>query len=287
MRLLGEYYPSGFDQSPGSWHPLPYQGILVAFNPARCSLLPISSPVCWYYCRPKFHPTLHDEQYSTPSTHKTYYISSIIPRKHCQRNVCFQYRHTYCDQAQPGWLPWAARGEAFFSHTISLINIFLHSAFFFLVLVYVLTGFGAGLFIPYFNIYFVQHLNASPALFGLIDGGANAITALLTLICASACETIWQDQRDYTNAPCQYSSFTHNWPDELPATCCFHLSFPSRHYGYVSRYSSSILYGICNGEASRISEQQLPGCVSSTLGCSRPDRGIDHCPLLATHQYFF
>jgi predicted MFS family arabinose efflux permease len=27
----------------------------------------------------------------------------------------------------------------------------------------------------------VQHLNASPALFGLIDGGANTITALLTL----------------------------------------------------------------------------------------------------------
>jgi len=70
---------------------------------------------------------------------------------------------------------------AFFSHIISLINIFLHSAFFFLVLVYMLTGFGAGLFIPYFNIYFVQHLNASPALFGLIDGAANAITALLTL----------------------------------------------------------------------------------------------------------
>jgi len=80
-----------------------------------------------------------------------------------------------------GWLPWARHGEGFFSHTISLINIFLRSAFFFLVLVYVLTGFGAGLFIPYFNIYFVQHLNASPALFGLIDGGANAITALLTL----------------------------------------------------------------------------------------------------------
>jgi len=57
----------------------------------------------------------------------------------------------------------------------------MHSAFFILVLVYVLTGFGAGLFIPYFNIYFVQHLNASTALFGLIDGGANAITALLTL----------------------------------------------------------------------------------------------------------
>jgi MFS family permease len=75
----------------------------------------------------------------------------------------------------PGW------GKAFLSNTISLIKNLLHSAFFFLVLVYVLTGFGAGLFIPYFNIYFVQHLNASPALFGLIDGGANAITALLTL----------------------------------------------------------------------------------------------------------
>ena len=73
------------------------------------------------------------------------------------------------------------QGEIFSSRTISLINIFIRSAFFFLVLVYVLTGFGAGLFIPYFNIYFVQHLNASPALFGLIDGGANAITALLTL----------------------------------------------------------------------------------------------------------
>jgi MFS family permease len=80
-----------------------------------------------------------------------------------------------------GWLPLARWGMTFMSHTISLIKTLLHSAFFFLVLVYVLTGFGAGLFIPYFNIYFVQHLNASPALFGLIDGCANAITALLTL----------------------------------------------------------------------------------------------------------
>src|SRR6266581_2021755 len=40
---------------------------------------------------------------------------------------------------------------------------------------------GPGLFIPYFNVYFVQHLRASSALFGLIDGGATAITALLTL----------------------------------------------------------------------------------------------------------
>jgi len=69
----------------------------------------------------------------------------------------------------------------FFSRILSLINTLGHSAFFYLMLVYALTGLGAGLFIPYFNIYFVQHLNASPAFFGLIDGGANAITALLTL----------------------------------------------------------------------------------------------------------
>jgi MFS family permease len=43
-------------------------------------------------------------------------------------------------------------------------------------------GFGAGLFIPYFNVYFVKHLGASSALFGLIDGGANAINALFTLL---------------------------------------------------------------------------------------------------------
>ncbi len=71
-----------------------------------------------------------------------------------------------------------ARGTLLIPRIIGL----LHSPFFFLVLVYVLTGLGAGLFIPYFNVYFVQHLNASPALFGLIDGGANAITALFTLI---------------------------------------------------------------------------------------------------------
>ena len=51
-----------------------------------------------------------------------------------------------------------------------------------LLLAWILVGLGAGLFIPYFNVYFVQHLGASSALFGLIDGGANGINALLTLI---------------------------------------------------------------------------------------------------------
>jgi MFS family permease len=68
------------------------------------------------------------------------------------------------------------------SFTLSRVNILLRTPFFFLMLIYIFTGLGAGLFIPYFNIYFVQHLKASSSLFGLIDGGANAITALLTLI---------------------------------------------------------------------------------------------------------
>ena len=65
--------------------------------------------------------------------------------------------------------------------TPARLKKWLQTPFFTLALVYVLTGAGAGLFIPYFNLYFVQRLGASPALFGLIDGGANAMTALLTL----------------------------------------------------------------------------------------------------------
>ena len=58
----------------------------------------------------------------------------------------------------------------------------LNSPFSILVIVQVLIGLGAGLFIPYFNLYFVKGLGASSALFGLIDGGANAINAVLTLL---------------------------------------------------------------------------------------------------------
>jgi MFS family permease len=50
-----------------------------------------------------------------------------------------------------------------------------------LLLVVVLISLGRGFFLPYFNLYFVKHLGASPALFGVIDGTANALTALLTL----------------------------------------------------------------------------------------------------------
>ncbi|HZU69851.1 MAG TPA: MFS transporter [Ktedonobacteraceae bacterium] len=57
----------------------------------------------------------------------------------------------------------------------------LASPFFVLLLVQIFIGLGAGLFIPYFNLFFVKHLGASSALFGFIDAGANTITALLTL----------------------------------------------------------------------------------------------------------
>lgn len=65
---------------------------------------------------------------------------------------------------------------------LTILAKLIHTPFFFLTLVYILTGLGAGLVIPYFNIFFVLHLHASSALFGLIDGGANATTALLTLV---------------------------------------------------------------------------------------------------------
>ncbi len=61
-------------------------------------------------------------------------------------------------------------------------RVMIASPFFALLLAWILVGLGAGLFIPYFNVYFVQHLGASSALFGLIDGGANGINALLTLV---------------------------------------------------------------------------------------------------------
>ena len=65
--------------------------------------------------------------------------------------------------------------------TSAHLKALLRSPFFFLMLVYLLTGLGAGLFIPYFSIFFVHGLKATSALFGLIDGGANGLTALTTL----------------------------------------------------------------------------------------------------------
>jgi MFS family permease len=50
-----------------------------------------------------------------------------------------------------------------------------------LALVEGLIGLGAGLFIPYFNLYFVQYLGVSTNLYGLITAGSTLLMALTTL----------------------------------------------------------------------------------------------------------
>ncbi len=62
------------------------------------------------------------------------------------------------------------------------VKAVIASPVFLLTLVQILIGAGAGLFVPYANLFFVQHLGASSALFGLIDGGATTLTALMTLV---------------------------------------------------------------------------------------------------------
>ena len=61
-------------------------------------------------------------------------------------------------------------------------GVIIASPIFLLTLVQVFIGLGAGLFVPYANLFFVQHLGASSALFGLIDGGTTTLTALMTLV---------------------------------------------------------------------------------------------------------
>ena len=61
-------------------------------------------------------------------------------------------------------------------------RVVVASPIFLLTLVQILIGAGAGLFVPYANLFFVQHLGASSALFGLIDGGTTTLTALMTLV---------------------------------------------------------------------------------------------------------
>lgn len=62
------------------------------------------------------------------------------------------------------------------------LRTILVNPIFVLTLVQVLIGLGAGLLLPYLNVYFVYQLGASSALFGLLDGGANMISVLLSLI---------------------------------------------------------------------------------------------------------
>ena len=61
------------------------------------------------------------------------------------------------------------------------IRSILGSPIYIFSLVQVFIGAGAGLFINYFNLYFVSYLKASSAFFGVLNGGTIAIAALLTL----------------------------------------------------------------------------------------------------------
>ena len=65
---------------------------------------------------------------------------------------------------------------------VPTVRIIIRSPIFLLTLVEVLIGGGAGLFVPYANLFFVQHLGASSAFFGLVDGATTTITALMTLV---------------------------------------------------------------------------------------------------------
>ncbi|HEX7733388.1 MAG TPA: MFS transporter, partial [Ktedonobacteraceae bacterium] len=78
------------------------------------------------------------------------------------------------------WRAWLASVR--FWTRPAFISALVLSPVFALALVQVLTGLGAGLFIPYFNLFFVRHLNATSALFGIIDGVANGLLALTTLL---------------------------------------------------------------------------------------------------------
>ncbi|MHB8596777.1 MAG: MFS transporter [Ktedonobacteraceae bacterium] len=62
------------------------------------------------------------------------------------------------------------------------VRTVIGSPIFLLTLIQVLIGAGAGLFVPYANLFFVQHLGTSSVLFGLIDGGTTTLTALMTLV---------------------------------------------------------------------------------------------------------
>jgi MFS family permease len=178
--VIGGVLPIWFRSIPWLMKPLPYwsSSLLTTQPDARSYQLALL--FAGIIAIPSFIPLFMMS--NIRPTRSIRHISSLpsTPNK-SEGQTSLSNKDTPSRSSSGKWLPWVGWGEVYFSDTLSLIKLFLHSAFFFLVLVYGLTGLGAGLFIPYFNIYFVQHLNASPALFGLIDGGANTITALLTL----------------------------------------------------------------------------------------------------------
>lgn len=75
----------------------------------------------------------------------------------------------------------ATMDEPFPVHSKIRVQTILHNPIYIFSLVQVFIGAGAGLFINYFNLYFVNYLKASSAFFGVLNGGTITIAALLTL----------------------------------------------------------------------------------------------------------
>lgn len=180
--VIGGILPIVFRSIPWFMEPLPYWAspLLAAQPEARSYQLALL--FSGVVALPSFIPLfMMNNTKSADSIKKNSLGQSSLDDTSRQTQILVFSKDTVLESSPGKWLTWVEQGKAFLSHTRSAVNLFLYSAFFVLVLVYALTGFGAGLFMPYFNIYFVNHLGASPALFGLIDGGANATTAFLTL----------------------------------------------------------------------------------------------------------
>nr|BBH93727.1 hypothetical protein KTA_19260 [Thermogemmatispora argillosa] len=164
-RLLGGALPVWFRQLPWLMGPLPFPlSVLLAPQPeARiyqlalisAGLLAIPSLVPLFLLDPDPRP-----QTAQPSREAT---TSALANRLAQ----------YLGDSVAGWrhrLNW------------ELWRLWLGSALVLLTLEQGLIGFGAGLFIPYFNLFFVRQLGASSWQFGLIDGAATALTACATLL---------------------------------------------------------------------------------------------------------
>ncbi len=62
------------------------------------------------------------------------------------------------------------------------LRIFLLSPLTIMTGAHVLLGLGGGMLFPYIGLFFVEHLGANSALFGIVDGSARAVTAAATLL---------------------------------------------------------------------------------------------------------
>jgi MFS family permease len=88
----------------------------------------------------------------------------------------------FASWSTPGLQALRTRLKALFTvHSLIRLPSLCTSPLMVLTAMYALIGLGAGLFLPYMNIYFVKTLGASTALFGSIDATANTLNALLTL----------------------------------------------------------------------------------------------------------